>query len=140
MNQPVDVLSSAGIDQPASEFRVDAGEPAAVSPALIQDADQVDDRLLTRAERREHGGIVDVGCDQAKRRDRRQMPGTRGIAGRDCNAPTVARKRRGEMSADKARAAQHADRSRRHRAIIRPRPGAPDQRSGKSRTWLPRRS
>ena len=53
VQEPVDPLAPAGIDELSHEVHVRARESAAAAAALVQDADQVDHRLLAGAERGE---------------------------------------------------------------------------------------
>jgi len=109
VQQAVDTRTSAGLDQPAHQLDVHLLEAAPVVPALVQDPDQVDDRPLPGAERRELALVVNVGRDQLERGERAEVAGTGRVARRHGDLPAGAGERRAQVRADETGTAEHAD-------------------------------
>jgi len=84
-------------------------EAAAVVPALVENADEIDDRGRSPYQLRELIGIVDVGLDQIETRQHQQPTGPLAIARRYPDGVAEASETRREGAADETGAAEEAD-------------------------------
>jgi len=65
VQQPLDAGPAAGHDDPLRQLSVHGAESRAITAAFVQDADQVDDRVLPGAQRRDLLRVTQVGTDHA---------------------------------------------------------------------------
>ncbi len=137
MQQAVDALLAAGLDELVHEFHVGSFESTAVSAALVEDADQVDDYALPGEKRGESCRVVDIRGDQSYRGNRPQVASPGRVACWNGDAPVVARERGCQVRTHESGSAEHADRSSIHRAIIGPSSGPRGLRLPGLRSFAP---
>jgi len=118
VEQPVDVHFATGSDNPPREFGMRAAKAGTVPAGLVQDAYQVDDRVMTAQQVAEPGLVVDVDLDDSHRGQHAQLPGPLEVAGRNRQAMATPRKACAQLGADEAGPAENADLARAHGAII----------------------
>lgn len=95
------------------QFHVRGAKARAIAAAFVEDPDQVDDRILAREEALQRGRVVGAALDQINLRIYQQVAVAVGAPRQHAHADTAIDQAADDLMADKAGAAEQADRANR---------------------------